>query len=109
MLIGAIIVGPGLPKYNFEQELMREYFQERYGAGFEYTYLYPGMNRVVQSAGRVIRTENDRGIIALLGARFARPQNYSLFPTDWYVYSAKELIAEDYIEQIRQFWAETEP
>ncbi len=108
MLIGAIIVGPGLPKYNFEQELMREYFHDRYGAGFEYAYLYPGMNRVVQSAGRVIRTENDRGIIALLGARFARPQYYSLFPTGWYLYSPKELIAEDYAEEIRQFWAETE-
>jgi len=106
MLIGAIIVGPGLPKYEFEQELMREYFQERYGAGFEYAYLYPGMNRVVQSAGRVIRTESDRGIIALLGERFARPEYYSLFPSDWYVYSPTELIAQDYVEQIRQFWAE---
>ncbi len=109
MLIGAIIVGPGLPKYNFEQELMREHFQERYGAGFEYAYLYPGMNRVVQSAGRVIRTEDDRGIIALLGARFARPEYHSLFPHDWYVYSPKELIATDYAEEIRQFWAESEP
>ncbi|NQT83170.1 ATP-dependent DNA helicase, partial [bacterium] len=108
MLIGALIVGPGLPKYNYEQELMREYFQERYGAGFEYAYLYPGMNRVVQSAGRVIRTENDRGIIALLGARFARPEYYSLFPNDWSLYSPKELIAEDYAEEIRQFWEEAE-
>jgi DNA excision repair protein ERCC-2 len=109
MLIGAIVVGPGLPRYDFEQELMREYFQERYGAGFEYAYLYPGMNRVVQSAGRVIRTESDRGIIALLGTRFARPEYYSLFPRDWYVYSPKELIAQDYLEEFRQFWSETEP
>jgi len=109
MLIGAIIVGPGLPKYDFEQELMREYFQERYGAGFEYAYLYPGMNRVVQSAGRVIRSENDRGIIALLGARFARPEYSSLFPRDWYIYSPKELIARDYAQEIRQFWTEDEP
>ncbi len=106
MLIGAIIVGPGLPKYNFEQELMRQYFQERYNAGFQYAYLYPGMNRVVQSAGRVIRTEEDRGIIALVGARFARPEYFSLFPRDWYVYSPKELIVKDYAEEIRRFWEE---
>jgi len=105
MLIGAIIVGPGLPKYTFEQELLREYFQERYGAGFEYAYLYPGMNRVVQSAGRVIRTETDRGIIALLGERFARPEYYLLFPGDWYRYSPNELIVKDYPEKICQFWA----
>jgi DNA excision repair protein ERCC-2 len=109
MLIGAVIVGPGLPMYNFEQELMREYFQERYGAGFQYAYVYPGMNRVVQSAGRVIRTENDRGVIALLGKRFAHPEYYSLFPQDWYVYSPKELTCKDPAETVRQFWAETDP
>ncbi len=109
MLIGAIIVGPGLPKYTFEQELLRQYFQDRYGAGFEYAYLYPGMNRVVQSAGRVIRTETDRGIIALLGERFARPEYYSLFPGDWYRYSPNELIVKDYAEEIRRFWAENGP
>jgi DNA excision repair protein ERCC-2 len=109
MLIGAIIVGPGLPKYNYEQELMREYFQERYDAGFQYAYLYPGMNRVVQSAGRVIRREDDRGVIVLVGARFARPEYFSLFPRDWYVYSPKELIVKEYAEDIRRFWAEEEP
>lgn len=108
MLIGGIIVGPGLPKYDFEQELMRQYFDERYGAGFEYAYLYPGMNRVVQSAGRVIRSETDRGIIVLLGERFARPEYSSLFPSDWYVYSPSELIVKDYVDEIRRFWAEDE-
>lgn len=107
-LIGTVIVGPGLPKYDFEQELMRQYFDERYGAGFEYAYLYPGMNRVVQSAGRVIRSETDRGIIVLLGERFARPEYASLFPRDWYVESPRELKVKDYESEIRRFWAEEE-
>lgn len=106
MLIGAIIVGPGLPKYDFEQELMRRYFDERYGAGFEYAYLYPGMNRVVQSAGRVIRSETDRGIIVLLGERFARPEYSSLFPMDWYEQTPRELVVKDYESDIRRFWSE---
>ena len=70
LALGVIIVGPGLPKMNYETDLTRLYFQEQSGKGFEYAYLFPGMNRVIQSAGRVIRSESDNGVIVLIGRRF---------------------------------------
>lgn len=82
-LIGAIIVGPGLPAVGFERVLMQQYYDERVGAGFEYAMLYPGMQRVVQAAGRVIRTATDRGVIALLGRRFAESRYAGCLPADW--------------------------
>ena len=109
MLIGVIIVGPGLPRYCFEQELMKQYYDQKIGKGFEYAYLYPGMNRVVQSAGRVIRTEHDRGIVALIGRRFAGRQYAQLLPPDWYQKSPRELIANDYEQELNQFWNEGSP
>ena len=66
MLSGVMVVGPALPQVSFEQELLKQYYDEQYGSGFEFAYLIPGMTRVVQSAGRVIRSEHDIGIIALL-------------------------------------------
>ena len=65
-LIGAILVGTGLPQVCMEREILKKYFQEREGTGFEYAYRYPGMNKVLQAAGRVIRTQSDLGIVALL-------------------------------------------
>ena len=67
-----MIVGTGLPQVNPEQEILKEYFDEREGNGFDYAYQYPGMNKVMQAAGRVIRTVNDKGVIALLDDRFLR-------------------------------------
>jgi DNA excision repair protein ERCC-2 len=106
MLIGVIIVGPGLPRMDAEQELIRAYYEEHYGRGFAYAYLYPGMNRVVQSAGRVIRSETDVGIIALVGKRFTYTNYTALFPRYWYTHSPRELIARDYARTLRKFWAE---
>lgn len=83
-LIGAVIVGTGLPMVCNERELFRGYFDERNGAGFDYAYLYSGMNKVLQSAGRVIRTKEDRGAILLLDERFTQKQYYNLFPKEWY-------------------------
>lgn len=85
-LIGAVIVGTGLPQVCNERELFRNYFDEKNGNGFEYAYLYNGMNKVLQSAGRVIRTDSDRGAILLLDDRFALGQYASLFPQEWYPY-----------------------
>jgi Rad3-related DNA helicase len=104
MLIGAIIVGPGLPKVSFEQELIKEHYQNKYERGFDYAYLYPGMNRVVQSAGRVIRSEDDVGIIVLLDKRFSTPYYSSLFPKSWYNDSPDELISYDYEKDLEEFW-----
>ena len=82
-LIGTIIVGTGLPQVCNERELMRSYYQEHKGNGFEYAYLYQGMNKVLQSAGRVIRTTEDEGVILLLDERFLQNQYLNLFPREW--------------------------
>ena len=82
-LIGAVIVGTGLPMVGDERELFKYYYDEVNGKGFEYAYLYPGMNKVLQAAGRVIRTASDKGCILLLDDRFATGQYRSLFPREW--------------------------
>jgi len=104
MLIGAIVVGPGLPAVTHDEERVREYFEDRYQQGFEYAYLYPGMNRVIQCAGRVIRSEKDVGVIVLLGERFSRSQYSRLFPDSWYRNSPKDLISEDLLHDLSEFW-----
>lgn len=86
-LIGAVIIGTGLPQVNVEQEILKEYFDSRGESGFEYAYQYPGMNKVMQAAGRVIRTIQDKGIIALLDDRFLRPEYVALFPREWGTYT----------------------
>ena len=85
-LTGAVIVGCGLPMVSNEKELFKFYFDEKSGNGFEYSYLYPGMNKVMQSAGRVIRTVDDVGAILLLDERFGNPQYTNLFPREWFPY-----------------------
>ena len=82
-LIGAIIVGVGLPQLCVERDLIRDYFQEQTGAGFDYAYTFPGMNRVLQAIGRVIRSETDRGVVLLIDARFAEQRYRCLFPAWW--------------------------
>ena len=82
-LIGAIIVGTGLPMVCTEREILKQYFEEKGLGGFDYAYLYPGMNKVLQSAGRVIRTATDRGCILLLDERFTRKEYQRLFPREW--------------------------
>lgn len=82
-LSGAVIVGVGLPGISLERELIKEYFADLQGTGFEYAYLYPGMNRVFQAAGRVIRTAEDRGVVLLIDHRFSTSQYRSLFPHHW--------------------------
>ena len=80
-LIGTIIVGTGLARLNTETNIIADYFQETKEAGFEYAYLYPAMNKVLQAVGRVIRSENDRGVCVLIDDRYATPQ-YSRLLTD---------------------------
>lgn len=85
-LIGAVIVSTGLPMVCNEKELFRTYYDEKNGKGFDYAYLYQGMNKVLQSAGRVIRTTEDRGAILLLEDRFLKNQYLELFPREWFPY-----------------------
>lgn len=82
-LIGAAVVGTGLPQVCRERELLRQYFDSRGLRGFDYAYVYPGMNKVLQSAGRVIRTEEDRGVILLLDGRFRETRYKETFPREW--------------------------
>jgi DNA excision repair protein ERCC-2 len=82
-LIGAFVASLGLPQYNALNEITRERMQARFGKGYEYTYLYPGLQKVVQAAGRVIRTEQDRGVLHLLDDRFARAEIRQLLPPWW--------------------------
>lgn len=82
-LIGVIIIGTGLPMVCTEQEILKEYFDRNDQNGFDYAYQYPGMNKVMQAAGRLIRTMDDRGIIALLDDRFLRADYQALFPREW--------------------------
>ena len=104
MLKGVIVVGPGLPRVDGEQELIRAYFEEKYTQGFAYAYLYPGMNRVVQSAGRVIRSETDVGIIVLVDKRFSHRNYASLFPSYWYGKTPRELVTSNYRQNLADFW-----
>ncbi|OJG46402.1 helicase [Enterococcus hermanniensis] len=82
-LIGTIVVGVGLPQVNHEQELIKEYYDEKRGQGFSYAYQLPGMNKVIQAAGRVIRTMSDQGIILLLDQRYTNPHYQKLLPVSW--------------------------
>jgi DNA excision repair protein ERCC-2 len=104
MLSGVMVVGPALPQVSFEQELLKQYYDEQYGAGFEFAYLIPGMTRVVQSAGRVIRSETDIGIIALLCKRFTQESYTRYFPADWYEESPRELVSRKPANEIRAFF-----
>ena len=91
LLIGVLIVGTGLPQICNQREILKEYYQEENGQGFVYAYQYPGMNKVLQAAGRVIRTASDRGIIGLLDERFLRSDYRQLFPREWSQYEVHTL------------------
>ena len=82
-LIGVAIVGPGLPQVGPRQEQLRDYFESTRGSGFDYAYRYPGMNKVLQAAGRVIRTPQDRGVVLLIDDRFTQPEYRRLMPPHW--------------------------
>ena len=104
MAIGVIIVSPALPKINFERELLRNYYETDKGAGFEYAYIYPGMNKVIQSAGRLIRSFTDKGTLVLIGDRFAEEKFNELFPEYWYKSRGDIEISEQYEDILISFW-----
>ncbi len=104
MIIGAIIVGPGLPNFNFEREQIRTYYEKRYGNGFDYAYVYPAMAKVIQAAGRVIRSGEDRGLIVLMDQRFIQKQYASAMPADWFEKQVSELVSTSIISDIEVFW-----
>ena len=105
-LIGTWIVGTGLPQVCLERELLKQYFDEKGMSGFEYAYLYPGMNKVLQAAGRVIRTDTDRGMIFLLDDRFLLRQYRAVFPREWS--KATSIRLSQTAEVVAEFWDETQ-
>jgi Rad3-related DNA helicase len=105
-LIGSIIVGVGLQGLSNEGNILQEYYQNRCEMGYEYAYLYPGMNRVLQAAGRVIRREEDVGVVVLIDDRYATPAYTELLPPHWrhLQYAG---CAENLAEMVREFWEES--
>lgn len=101
-LIGAAIVGTGIPQVCTERELIRQYFEKDGMSGFDFAYLYPGMNKVLQSAGRVIRTEEDKGVLLLLDDRFFGRQYREIFPREWSKYQVCNL--DEVAEATEKFW-----
>ena len=103
-LIGAVIIGTGLPQVCNEREILKQYFDGWGENGFDYAYRYPGMNKVLQAAGRVIRTVEDFGIVSLLDERFLTPAYQRLFPREW---SSYEVVTVDQIgHKVERFWDE---
>lgn len=103
-LIGAVIVGTGLPQISNEREILMDYYEKRMGEGFDYAYRYPGMNKVLQAAGRVIRTIDDVGVIELLDERFLQSDYRNLFPKEW----EKRLVCtvDSVGSYLEKFWKE---
>ena len=102
-LIGALIIGVGLPTISNELNIIKEYFDNTRETGYAYAYTYPGMNKVMQAAGRVIRSEDEKGVVLLIDDRFATPEYKMIMPEYWrhikYINNAKDLLGE-----ITEFW-----
>ena len=108
LAIGAFIVGPPLPLFDWEREQMKHYYEAQYNQGIEYAYIYPAMAKSIQAAGRVIRTETDKGIIVLLDNRFLNPAYSNCMPDDWFIDAPHELISKSILKDINLFWNDEE-
>ena len=105
-LIGCVVVGPPLPRFDLEREHVRRYFDTRYGTGLQYAYTFPAAAKAVQAAGRVIRTPEDRGLLIFLDGRFLEDDYASSFPEGWFQRSLRERVSGAILEDIRRFWAD---
>ena len=105
MLSQVIVVSPGLPQFNVERELLKRYYAELYGSGFGYAYLVPGLTRVVQAAGRLLRSDTDRGVIVLMCRRFQDARYARLLPEEWLDDGdPRALLYPDPVEAVREFF-----
>lgn len=102
-LVGVLIVGLGLPTLDEEQELIRAYFEERNGRGNLYAFFIPGLIRVVQSAGRVFRSPEDRGVVLLVDERYADERYQEMLPPDWFM-PGRDFSPPDYRVSLKEFW-----
>jgi len=105
-LIGVVLVGVGLPGIGVEQDLIASCYREQGLDGFDYAYRYPGFTKVLQSAGRVIRSESDRGVIFLVDDRFGQPFYRNLYPPHWQVESSQSLAGIE--DSLNVFWSSQE-
>jgi Rad3-related DNA helicase len=104
-LIGVMLIGIGLPKFNYENSIIRDYYDEKKNAGFEYAYTYPSIIKIMQAVGRVIRTENDQGAIVLLGDRFTKPYYRNYLPQD---YGNEKITIDQLEDKLKNFWLSNE-
>jgi DNA excision repair protein ERCC-2 len=104
MLIGCVVVGPPLPPFDLERQLVKGHFDRKLGSGDAYAYTYPAMARAVQAAGRVIRSPEDRGLLVFLDGRFLEPAYAGCFPADWFRESPREAVSTAILDDIRRFW-----
>jgi len=100
-LIGAAVVGVGMPQLSSDRDVIAEYFTKNNKRGFNYAYLYPGMNKVLQAAGRVIRTESDKGVVMLIDERYLEYSYRSLFPAEWEGYIQ---LKNNLNNELENFW-----
>ena len=104
-LIGAVIIGTGIPQISFERNIIKTFFDNKFDSGYDFAYKYPGFNKVLQSAGRVIRTEKDKGVVLLIDSRLCQINYLRLFPEHWKHYK-KIGNAEEIKRDINLFWKE---
>jgi Rad3-related DNA helicase len=105
-LIGCIVVGVGMPQLSYERDLIKEYFNKDQQDGFAFAYTYPGMNRVLQAMGRVIRSETDKGMILLLDDRYLTPAYKVMFQHQYQDYRVVTE-PEEVLLTLRAFWKTT--
>ncbi len=103
-LIGAIIIGVGLPQVSVEQDIIMDYFNRKNGMGYENAYMFPGMNKVLQAAGRVIRSENDRGMVLLVDERFSQRNYLNLYPKHW-EHKIRVRSTDEIKTRLKNFWS----
>jgi DNA excision repair protein ERCC-2 len=108
MLSEVVVVSPALPQVGPERELLKDYFDDRYERGFEYAYLIPGMTRVVQAAGRLIRSAEDTGVVVLVCKRFLAEPYSSLLPHEWTGGDPASLRRDDPTAAVRAFFGSDE-
>lgn len=109
LAIGAFIVDPPLPSFSWEREQRKRYYATHYQQGQEYAYTYPAMAKAIQSAGRVIRSETDKGLIVLMDNRFLHSAYSRCMPKEWFVDTPQELVSSALLKDVRAFWQSIDP
>ena len=104
MVNGVFVVSPGLPQVNYEREVISRYYEEKKSMGREYAYVYPGMNKVIQAAGRLIRSYTDFGFVMLIGKRFTEEGFNQLLPEYWFESKDNVVITNNYLKELKTYW-----